>query len=206
MPAMVSLEPRGIFPRTGRTAVGIDSITRRQSTPQEDTMKLDEAIRTALDYENRIRDLYLAAADGTEDPTGKQIFRELAQDEQGHVDYLESRLQEWHRDGAISLEELAATVPSREAVRKAAAALDATLSKTDRGLRQQMLAKALEAEKDTSRFYRQMVDQLTGAEAEMFARFLEIEDAHIDIVQFEMDHLASRGFWYGFEEFDMEAG
>jgi rubrerythrin len=59
-------------------------------------------------------------------------------------------------------------------------------------------------EVETSRFYRELVDQVADAYRPMFARFLEIEDNHIEAVQFELDHVGQTGFWYGFEEFDME--
>ena len=38
------------------------------------------------------------------------------------------------------------------------------------------------------------------------ARFLEIESNHIDAVQFELDYYGRSGYWFDFEEFDMEAG
>ena len=69
-----------------------------------------------------------------------------------------------------------------------------------------MLSKALQVEKETSEFYRRMVDNLPEEGRRMFARFLEIENNHIDAVQFELYHLGSTGRWFGFEEFDMEEG
>ena len=38
----------------------------------------------------------------------------------------------------------------------------------------------------------------------MFARFLEIEDGHVAIVQAELDFISDNGFWFDFQEFDME--
>lgn len=69
-----------------------------------------------------------------------------------------------------------------------------------------MLAKALRVEKETSDFYARMAAQLPGAGREMFARFLEIENSHIDAVQFELDYISGTGFWFDFKEFDMEDG
>ena len=68
-----------------------------------------------------------------------------------------------------------------------------------------MLSKALAMEIETSRFYKEMIDQVASDHRAMFTRFLEIEDNHIEAVQFELDHLGNTGFWYGFEEFDMES-
>jgi rubrerythrin len=168
-------------------------------------MKLEAAIQSALEFENRIRDLYLEAVTRTDDPAGKKIFRTLADDEQRHVDYLESRLDEWQQRGAISKEVLASMVPDKASIRKEAAALQSKISEDARGLKQQMLARALEMEMETSRFYKELVDQVASDHRAMFARFLEIENNHIEAVQFELDHLSHTGFWYGFEEFDMES-
>ena len=67
-----------------------------------------------------------------------------------------------------------------------------------------MLSRALEMEIDTSRFYEQLVEQVPPDQQNMFKRFLEIENNHIEVVQFELDHISKTGFWFGFEEFDME--
>jgi rubrerythrin len=69
-----------------------------------------------------------------------------------------------------------------------------------------MLSKALKLEIETSDFYRQMVAQLPAEGQNLFSRFLEIESNHIDAVQFELDHYGRSGYWFDFEEFDMEAG
>lgn len=168
-------------------------------------MNLETAITSALAFENRIRDLYLEAVAGTDDAAGKKIFQALADDEQRHVDYLESRLDEWQRQGQVTVATLESTIPDRAAIRKEAAALQKTINQDTRGLKQQMLSRALEMELETSRFYKQLVEKVSGAHREMFARFLEIEDNHVEAVQFELDHVGSTGFWYGFEEFDMES-
>ena len=169
-------------------------------------MELEAALKSALEFENRIRDLYLEAVAGTDEPAGKKIFQALADDEQRHVAYLESRLAEWRQTGAISAERLESTIPDRAAIQKEAGRLQAKLGQESRGLKQQMLSKALETEIETSRFYEDLVGQVAAADHRaMFARFLEIENNHIDAVQFELDHVTQTGFWYGFEEFDMEA-
>lgn len=168
-------------------------------------MNLEKAIKSALTFENRIRDLYIEAVSGTDDPAGKKIFQALADDEQNHVDYLESRLNEWQRQGQIQVERLESVVPDKAAIQKEAASLQSKISQDARGLKQQMLSRALEMEIETSRFYRELVEQVADDHREMFARFLEIEDNHIEAVQFELDHLVQTGFWYGFEEFDMES-
>lgn len=167
-------------------------------------MNLDEAIKTALTYETRIRDLYQEAAASAEDPAGQKLFRMLADDEQGHVDYLNSRLDQWEKTGAISLEGVASAVPSRKIMKEGLEPVEASLAADDRKVEKQMLSKALSAEVETSDFYQRMVDTLSGEGQEMFARFLQIENEHIEIVQAELDYLSSTGYWFDVKEFDME--
>ena len=169
-------------------------------------MTLEEAIKTALEYENRIRDIYLESVGATDDPAGKKIFQQLADDEQRHIDYLENKLTEWQSTGRITMEKLESTIPPADFIRREATKVMLRLEGDHRGLKQQMLSKALKAEIETSDFYRQMVQQLADDGRVMFSRFLEIENNHIQAVQFELDHVGRTGYWFGFEEFDMEAG
>jgi rubrerythrin len=171
---------------------------------KEKFMELEEALESALDFENRIRDLYIDAAANTDEAAGKKIFQDLADDEQNHVAYLESRLDEWKKTGSISADRLESIIPDRAAIRQAAANLRSKIKQDTRGLKQQMLSRALELEVETSRFYEQLIEQVAEEHQAMFSRFLEIENNHIEAVQFELDHLTRTGFWFGFEEFDME--
>ncbi len=119
-------------------------------------MKLEAAIQSALEFENRIRDLYIEAVARTDEPAGKKIFQTLADDEQRHVDYLENRLDEWQKRGKISNEILASMVPDKAAIRKEAAALQSKISEDARGLKQQMLSQALAMEIENGRFEREI--------------------------------------------------
>ena len=69
-----------------------------------------------------------------------------------------------------------------------------------------LLKVALELERTTSAFYQSLVDTLSGAHKQLFARFLEIEQGHLLIVQAEIDAMAGHGHWFDFMEFDLEAG
>lgn len=51
-------------------------------------MTVEEAIKTALEYEVKVRDSYLGAIDNIKDATGQHVFKVLGEEEQGHVDYL----------------------------------------------------------------------------------------------------------------------
>ena len=79
------------------------------------------------------------------------------------------------------------------------------MQKADRFGEVQMLNKALAVEIETSNFYKAMVEQLDNEPQNMFKRFLEIEDGHLALVQAEIDHITGTGFWFDFQEFNLEA-
>ena len=167
-------------------------------------MTIQESISEAIGYETRIRDLYRQAAEETTDEKGKQVFSTLAADEQRHIDYLEHKRRQWQEEGVLTFEPLDSLVPPAERFEAETAALQAQLGRDDRSDAKRMLGKALQAEVETSAFYRRMVDNMDGDARAMFARFLEIEDGHVAIVQAELDYISHNGFWFDFQEFDME--
>jgi len=165
---------------------------------------LDEAIAKAIAYETRIRDLYHAAVESTPDPTGRRVFQALADDEQRHMDYLETKRTQWREQGRITVDPLVSGISNTALPETDLEALQQTLGREDRRDEKRMLSKALQVEIETSAFYRQMVDQMEGDARAMFARFMEIEDGHIAAVQAELDYISHTGFWFDFQEFDME--
>jgi rubrerythrin len=167
-------------------------------------MQVEEAIKTAIAYEVRIRDIYLEAAQTVEDEKGKRLFKTLGDDEQHHIDYLQHKLKEFQNSGKIDPEKLESAIPSLETVNQETTKVQSLLKKDFRGIRQQMLSKALKAEVETSSFYQQMVDEMPAEAQAMFARFLEIENNHIRAIQFELDYVGKTGYWFDFKEFDME--
>jgi len=166
-------------------------------------MTLEEAIKTAIEYEIRVRDAYLGSVDNIVDETGRRVFKVLGDEEQGHIDYLESRLTEWKETGKVSLSKLKSVVPAKEVIEAGVKKLSEHLSERDYGTEREMLQKALAMEQETSDFYRKMVEKLKK-DGELFARFLEIEEGHLAIVQAELDYLNRSGTFFDFQEFTME--
>ena len=82
-----------------------------------EAMTIEEAIKTAIEFEKKVHSLYDVAAKAAGDPTAKKVFATLAQEEQGHVAYLESRLTEWRKAGRLSPEKLRTILPSAERIR-----------------------------------------------------------------------------------------
>ena len=170
------------------------------------TPTVEEAITTAIEFETKVRDTYLKAVEAATDDTGRRVFKLLAKEEQGHLDYLNSRLDEWHKTGHVTPEKLATAVPSKGVIEDRAKALRERLAGEDRGQEVKMLMNAEQVEIETSEFYQQMVDTLKDEAREMFARFLEIEQGHLAIVRAEIDALSGTGYFFDFAEFDLENG
>ncbi len=167
-------------------------------------MRIEDAISEAIAYETRIRDLYREAAERTTDPKGIQVFGTLAADEQRHIDYLEHKRRQWRQEGVLTVNPLDSLVPPAKGFQTEMAALQERMDREDRTDAKRMLSKALEVEIETSAFYRRMTAEMEGDAQAMFARFLEIEDGHIAAVQAELDYISHNGFWFDFQEFDME--
>ncbi len=167
-------------------------------------MTLEEAIKTAIEYETKIRDLYKEAATVVDDPLGKKALQMLQEDEQKHLDYLMDRLQRWKKTGKLVLDKLETIIPSREIITREVEKLARKMPTEDRGDVKQLLSKALKVEIETSRFYQKMVDEIPGEGKRMFARFLEIEAGHIATVRAELDYLSHTGYWFDFQEFGLE--
>ena len=171
-------------------------------------MTIEEAIKTGIQFEKKIHETYVGAARRAEDETARKVFATLAQEELGHVAYLESRLDEWQRTARLSDEKLGTILPSAERIKAGLGRLRSQVArrkgKHDSEL--DALRQALAAEEDTSSFYRRMVLELPADGQDLFARFLEIEDGHALLVQAEIDSVNKLGFWFDVAEFNLEAG
>jgi len=167
-------------------------------------MDLKEAITTAIEFETQVRGLYRSAMEKSADPVGRHIFKVLADEELKHLNYLESRLDELRRTGAITAEKLDTTLPSEQVIRESISRLETRMKPKDKGGELQILGKALEVERDTTGFYRRMAQELSDEGQQIFARFVEIEEGHLAIVQEEIDYLSKTGYWFDIKEFDME--
>ncbi len=171
-------------------------------------MNLEEAINTALKYENRVKGVYDEALATALDEVSKRVFLVLAKEEQRHIEYLESRLDEWQNDGSIIIEDLETYIPSKQKIEDSANKLRIKLQTTKKDKKYQdaqlkMLRKALEVEEETSNFYKKMVNELDAEGQELFMRFVEIEEGHQAIVQAEIDSVTGIGYWFDMPEFNL---
>lgn len=172
-------------------------------------MQLREALETALAFEHKIRDLYTESARKARDSKGQKVFATLAREEQGHVEHLQGLLETYLQTGRVAVSELKSILPSPawlevEAKKLAEAAAGAKTSPDAFKTELDLLKDALEVERQASSMYGRLVADLTPEHREVFARFLEIENGHVSLVQAEIDALVGHGHWFDFMEFSLE--
>jgi rubrerythrin len=168
-------------------------------------MNIEEAIKTAIQYEKRVVQVYEEAVRASEDETGKKIFSVLAKEERQHVDYLESRLTEWKATGRVTAAALGTVVPSRERIDEGVRTLQSRVARKAPEAEMRLLKRALDVEVETSAFYGRVVKELPPDGRAMFERFVEIEQGHQAIVQAEMNTVAGNGYWFDMPEISMES-
>jgi rubrerythrin len=168
-------------------------------------MTIEEAIKTAIQYEKKVVQVYEEAVRASEDETGKKIYAVLAKEERQHVDYLESRLTEWKATGRVTAAALGTVVPSRERIDEGVRTLQSRVARKAPEAEMRLLKRALDVEVETSAFYGRVVKELPPDGRAMFERFVEIEQGHQAIVQAEMNTVAGNGYWFDMPEISMES-
>lgn len=167
-------------------------------------MNIDQAIETAIEYEKRVVGVYEEAAEASTEAVGKRVFGLLGEEERNHVAFLEARLADWRAKGRLDLAGLATAIPARHAIENAVAALEAKLEPKEMPAEAAMLERARQVELETSGFYKQMVAELPEEGRAFFARFVEIEEGHLAIVEAELNAVKGSGFYFDMPEFDLE--
>ena len=168
-------------------------------------MNVEEAIKTALQYERKVVLVYEEAAGSSHDEIGKKIFAALAKEERQHVAYLESRLTEWKATGRVTAASLGTVVPSRERIDEGIRTLQGRVARKAPEAEMRLLKRALDVEVETSAFYGRVVKELPPEGRALFERFVEIEHGHQAIVQAEMNAVAGNGYWFDFPEIRLES-
>jgi len=168
-------------------------------------MNIEEAIKTALQYESRVVNVYREAMDKAQDPTGQKVFKALSDDEMKHVAYLKDKLEEWKKTGHVTPSRLNTVIPSRDKIEAAVKTLRGQVAAPPEN-EIRLLRQALQVEVETSGFYQKMVRELPSEGQKLFERFVEIEEGHKAIVQAELDSVSGSGFYFDMPEFNLEAG
>jgi rubrerythrin len=168
-------------------------------------MTLEEAIKTAIEYEEKVTDVYFENAKKFRNPVPRKIFKVLADEERHHVEYLEAKLKEWQETGKVTVKKLETIVPDKSTIDDNVKQLQKDSGKQDFGDEIEIFKKALKLEVATSNFYKKMVRELPAEDQVLFEQFVEIEEGHEAIVQAEIDSATGLGVWFDFMEFSLES-
>ncbi len=162
--------------------------------------------KKALEFEKKIRDLYVSAVDIIDDDRGKKIFRTLAEEEQSHVDFLEHSIATLADQGTISLKTFKTIVPDTSDLSRNIESMKVTIPEQMLGDIKRVLSSALKLEEETTQYYENAFESAEGDIREVLAKFITIEQRHTEVVRFELDHASRNGYWLGFPEISMEVG
>jgi rubrerythrin len=165
--------------------------------------KARRALKTAIVAEKKSLANYLEFGLRTDDASGKNMFLRLASDELEHVNILERQSQSLQESGdwlKIEIE------PSDvEMIVPRLGEKDVKIRGTSGQDQVTALHTALALEKRSHDFYAVQARQTNDAKArEMYQRLAEMEAAHYELVQAEIDAIGNTGFWLGLREFSLE--
>jgi rubrerythrin len=164
-----------------------------------------DALNKAIHSEKLALATYLKFARQTKVPSGKDMFIRLSQDEFGHWDLLDKELQNLQAGKAWAkpvfkrsdIEELLPHLADAQAKTQSEQGSSDDLS---------ALNIALDMEKKALGFYRKESENASDATArKMYARLAEMEEAHYNLIQAELDNIKDMGFWFGIQEFTLES-
>jgi len=161
-----------------------------------------EILKTGVSIEKNGLSAYLNFAYRTKDPTGKNMFIRLAQDELQHMEVLEKML-----DGIMCNKTWVCEAIPESVIEKIAPRIrEIDKMKSEEGQDElSALKTALDLEKRSIEFYNENKRFVNNPEAiKIFDRIIEMEESHYDLLQAEIDHIEQTGFWFGIREFTME--
>jgi rubrerythrin len=167
-------------------------------------MGSEEIFATAIEYEKKIHKFYLDAVNIIDDVKGQSFFKELAADELAHVDFLEYSLEQLKNSKEIDLDKLKSSLPSKENLEIQIEKMKDEIPERMLGDIKRVLTSALKLEIETSSFYKEAFEKSEGSIKSILEKFYEIEQNHVDLVQFELDMASHSGHWLDFMEIDME--
>jgi rubrerythrin len=162
-----------------------------------------KALETALEAEKTGLINYLNFAYQTKDETGKNMFLRLAMDEFEHMRILERQAHSIQREECF----LAVTIEPSAIERLVPKLQDKDLRiRGKHGIDQlAALRTALALEDQAIKFYRNQGQAGQDLNAKtMYERLVEMEQAHYEILQAEIDAIEKTGFWFNLREFSLE--
>jgi len=166
-------------------------------------MEVENALKKAIMVEKEAMKKYMEYAKATKNLAGKNMFITLALDEWNHMSILEKQLDSIVGSGSwysaeIPISEIESLVPKLKETR--------TKSNGDSGVTDiEALTTALREEREANSYYLKQAELMTDVAAKnMYMRLAEMEDAHYQIIEAEIDGIKDNGFWLGIPEFTMD--
>lgn len=163
-----------------------------------------EVLQLAIAAEEESLKRYLEFAISTREENGKNMFIRLAQDEFMHHKLLNRMLQELKDTGTCLRVKIPPTVIEKLVPRLADKSLRVKGKEGQSAL--DALLTALNLEINARNFYQDQAERATPKSIRaVFLRLAQMEKAHSDLIQAEIDYIQKTGFWFGFQEFTLEA-
>jgi rubrerythrin len=162
-----------------------------------------EALHQALESEITGFTTYLEFARETEDITGKNMFITLAREEVDHFDILRKQLKQ-----ALDKNKVTAHKITHNTVSQLVPRLDPVSERT-RGREGTDMLGAIETAMDQERaaieFYSVQAKDCTDEQVRnTFEQLVEMETAHFELLQAQLDYINGTGHWFGVREWTME--
>ncbi|MEO0116699.1 MAG: ferritin family protein [candidate division WOR-3 bacterium] len=165
--------------------------------------KVCQPILFAIGEEKKALITYLRFAYQTKNPKGKDMFIRLAMDEFEHMEGLSAELisleskDQWcsYEIPVSEVEDLVPRLSGKEMETEGEKGVDDLTA----------LRVALKLEESAIKFYRGEKEKAEDEIARKFwQRLEEMEIAHYDLIQAEIDNITKTGFWFGIREFTVE--
>lgn len=161
-------------------------------------------LRVAIDSEKSSLHDYLEYANLSHNNPGKNMFIKLARDEYQHMTVLEKELnriqkgQAWH-PVKLPPSQIEQVIPKLKKN-----ILTMRLESDENEV--EALSLALKAEKRAMSFYFSKSQSVNNPKAKsLLERLANMENAHYQILQAELDNINKTGFWMDFSEMSLEA-
>jgi len=156
---------------------------------------IKEAIKTAIQMEKDGYSFYKKAAAQTNNNLARDIYENLAEDEENHLDVFQKIFED-----KISKEEWNSLVESSKKYAKInifpkdlkkAEGVSVEANELD------ALRMGMDAEKEAIDYYSKIMDEIEDEEIiKILEQIIEQEKNHYNILEGEFDHLNKTGYWY----------
>jgi len=160
-----------------------------------------ELLRAAMQIEQDGYTFYSAAAAATKDSMAVKMLLSLARDEMEHLGKLESVYCTLSKDKHWP----AVQLPSRARHRVFPAPGQAAANVKPDTRELAALQRGIQAEEDSIAFYRQAMVQTDPEALAMYQYLIGEEQGHLAILKAEYDYLTQTGFWFNYQEFNVES-